>query len=218
MSEPALYWGFNMGSAAAQAIAACAGLPLTLRQVNFGHGEHRNPEYLVINPVGKVPVLGLPDGSILTESAAILLYLCELTPEKTLFPAIGDPTRPALRWLFLMASDLYATMVLNYHYDDFEADAVGVPASIRAKTRDDLADQFAVLEKHALADKTWINVARMGALDIYATMILSWRPSTIDLGRDHPPLARLEAAVWANPSVSTAFRQHQLAAPSSDAA
>lgn len=180
MREHMLYWGPNMGSAAAQAIAACAGLPPTLRQINFGHGEHRNPEYLAINLVRKVPALGLSDGSILTESAAILLYLCELTPEKTLFLAIGDPTRPAaLRWLFFMASDLYATMVLNYHYDDFEADGVGVPAPIRAKARDDLADQFAVLEKHALADKTWINGTRMEALDIYAAMILSWRPSTI---------------------------------------
>ena len=116
MSENVLYWGFNMGSAAAQAIAACAGLPLTLRQVNFGHGEHRSPDYLAINPVGKVPALGLPDGSILTESAAILLYLCELAPDRRLFPAAGDPARPeALRWLFFMASDLYATMVINYH-------------------------------------------------------------------------------------------------------
>lgn len=219
MREHVLYWGCNMGSAAAQAIAACAGLPLTLRQVNFGHGEHRNPDYLAINPVGKVPALGLPDGSILTESAAILLYLCELAPDRRLFPAAGDPARPeALRWLFFMASDLYATMVINYHYDDFEADGVSVPAPIRAKARDDLADQFAVLEKHALADKTWINGARMGALDIYAAMILSWRPSTIDLGRDHPPLARLEAAVWEDPLVGASFRQHQLAAPASDAA
>ena len=61
-----------------------------------------------------------------------------------------------------MASDLYATMVINYHYDDFKADGVNVPALIRAKARDDLADQFAVLEKQALADKTWINGARMG--------------------------------------------------------
>ena len=219
MGEHVLYWGFNMGSAAAQAIAACAGLPLTLRQVNFGHGEHRNPDYLAINPVGKVPALGLLDGSILTESAAILLYLCELAPDRGLFPAAGDPARPgALRWLFFMASDLYATMVINYHYDDFEADGVSVPAPIRAKARDDLADQFAVLEKHALADKTWINGARMGALDIYAAMIMSWRPSTIDLGRDHPPLARLEAAVWEDPLVGASFRQHQLAAPASDAA
>ena len=94
---------------------------------------------------------------------------------------------------------------------------MSVPAPIRAKARDDLADQFAVLEKHALADKTWINGARMGALDIYAAIILSWRPSTIDLGRDHAPLARLEAAVWANPAVSATFRQHQLAARASDA-
>ena len=75
-----------------------------------------------------------------------------------------------------MASDLYATMVINYHYDDFKADGVNVPALIRAKARDDLADQFAVLEKHALADKTWINGAHMGALNIYAAVIPSWRP------------------------------------------
>ena len=37
-------------------------------------------------------------------------------------------------------------------------------------------------------------------------------------GRDHPPLAHLEAAVWANPTISAAFRQHQLATPASDAA
>ena len=54
----------------------------TLRQVNFGHGEHRNPEYLAVNPVGKIPALRLPDGSVMTESAAILLYLCELAPGK----------------------------------------------------------------------------------------------------------------------------------------
>ena len=219
MREHMLYWGPNIGSAAAQAIATCAGLPLTLRQVNFGHGEHRSPEYLAVNPVGKVPALGLPDSSILTESAAILLYLCELAPDRRLFPAAGDPARPeALRWLFFIASDLYATMVINYHYDDFEADGVSVPAPIRAKARDDLADQFAVLEKHALTDKAWMNGARMGALDIYAAMIMSWRPSTIDLGRDHPPLARLEAAVWEDPLVGASFRQHQLAAPASDAA
>ena len=82
MREYITYFGFNMGSAVAQAIAACAGLSLTLRQVNFGHGEHRNPEYLAINPVGKVAALGLLDGSILTKSAAILLYLCELAPDR----------------------------------------------------------------------------------------------------------------------------------------
>ena len=57
-----------------------------------------------------------------------------------------------------------------------------------------------------------------GALDIYAAMILSWRPAAIDLRRDHPRLARLEAGVWADPTVSAAFHQHQLAAPASDAA
>ena len=98
MSEYVLCFGFNMGSAAAQAIAAWPVLPLTLRQVNLGHGEDRNPEYLAINPVGKVRALSLLDGSILTESAAILLYLCELAADRRLFPEAGGPARPeALR-------------------------------------------------------------------------------------------------------------------------
>ena len=219
MSEPLLYWGPNMGSAAAQAIAGLAGIPLSMRQVNFGHGEHRNPEYLAVNPVGKIPALRLPDGCTLTESAAILLYLCELAPEKSLFPAVGSSARPeALRWLFFMASDLYGTLVLNYHYDDFDADGVSVPAPIRAKAWQDLTGQFEVLEKHALTHKTWLGGDRMDARDVYAAMILSWRPATIDLRRDHPRLARLEAGVWADPTVSAAFHQHQLAAPASDAA
>ncbi|MEC7515567.1 MAG: hypothetical protein VX784_10425 [Pseudomonadota bacterium] len=58
----------------------------------------------------------------------------------------------------------------------------------------------------------------MGELIIYDATIMPWRPSIIDLGRDHPPLACLEAAVWEDPLVGASFRQHQLGAPASDAA
>ena len=114
---------------------------LTSRQVNFGHGEHPNPKYLTVNPVGKIPSLKRPDGLVAIESAAILLYLAELAPDRRLFPVAGNPTQPeALRWLSFMANDLYATMVIKYHYDDFEADGVGVPAPVRPKARDALAN------------------------------------------------------------------------------
>jgi glutathione S-transferase len=65
---------------------AAAGRPLELQQelVNLPQGEARSPEHLARNPLGKLPVLELDDGSFLTESVAIVEYLEELHPEPPL--------------------------------------------------------------------------------------------------------------------------------------
>jgi glutathione S-transferase len=60
------------------------GLPYDLRSVNVRKGEQKRPEYLALNPNGKVPVLVDPSGPrgerlVLTESGAILIYLAEKT-------------------------------------------------------------------------------------------------------------------------------------------
>ena len=114
MGDHVLYWGFNMGSAATQAIAACAGLPLTLWQVNFGHGEHRNPDYLAINPVGRVAALAFRTAN--TDRARRSCSICANWRQKAV-PAAGDPARPGLWLVVFMVSDLYATMIC-IHYDD----------------------------------------------------------------------------------------------------
>jgi glutathione S-transferase len=66
---------------------AAAGRALELEQelVNLPQGEARTPEHLARNPLGKLPVLELDDGSFLTESVAIVEYLEELHPEPPLF-------------------------------------------------------------------------------------------------------------------------------------
>ena len=61
--------------------------------------EHKSPEYLAINPMGKVPTIVHGD-TVVTEAAAIALYLADLFPEAGLAPAIGDPARGTyLRWI-----------------------------------------------------------------------------------------------------------------------
>lgn len=61
--------------------------------------EQREPAYLAINPMGKVPAI-LHDGALVTEQVAVYLYLADLYPEAGLAPAIGDPLRgPYLRWV-----------------------------------------------------------------------------------------------------------------------
>src|SRR5262245_14694531 len=60
--------------------------------------EHHGPEYLAINPMGKVPAITHGD-AVVTEQVAIYLYLADLYPEAALAPPIGDPLRgPYLRW------------------------------------------------------------------------------------------------------------------------
>ncbi|MEN9231476.1 MAG: glutathione S-transferase family protein [Thermostichus sp. DG02_5_bins_236] len=56
------------------------GIPYEVVSVNSREGEHRRPEYLAKNPLGQIPALELEDGTVLAESAAILVYLAEDTP------------------------------------------------------------------------------------------------------------------------------------------
>lgn len=76
------------------------GAPYDLKVLDGKAVENREPAYLAINPMGKVPALRHGD-VVITEAAAICAYLADAFPEARLAPPIGDPRRgPYLRWLF----------------------------------------------------------------------------------------------------------------------
>ena len=86
-----------MGSAAVQAALICADLPHQLVQVNFGNSEHKTAECSAINPAGKIPALRLPDGTVLSESGAMMVYLSDLVPERGLqLPSARDGSECSL--------------------------------------------------------------------------------------------------------------------------
>ena len=62
------------------------GLPYTLKLVNLMVGEQSKPEYLAVSPLGKVPTM-VADGEVLTENAALLIYLHAIRPDAGLFPS-----------------------------------------------------------------------------------------------------------------------------------
>ena len=73
--------------------------------VNLMRGEHRSPEFLKINPAGRIPVL--VDGDLtLTESVAIVLYLADKYPEKGLVPTDAKQRAEVNRWLLFAATEL----------------------------------------------------------------------------------------------------------------
>lgn len=83
------------------------GIPFDAQPISFSRKENRAPDYLAINPEGKVPTL-LIDGRPLTEVAGILFYLARRYPEAGLLPA-GDPEAEAkvISWMSFIASTIH---------------------------------------------------------------------------------------------------------------
>ncbi len=80
------------------------GADYDLKLLNLQAGDTRKPEYLAINPMGKVPAITHGD-ALITEQGAIYIYLADLFPKNGLAPAIGDSLRgPYLRWMVYYGS------------------------------------------------------------------------------------------------------------------
>lgn len=77
--------------------------PYQLKLLNLKQGKQKDPSYLAINPMGKVPAIVHGD-AVVTEVIAIYIYLADLFPEAKLAPAISDSGRGTyLRWLVYYA-------------------------------------------------------------------------------------------------------------------
>ena len=80
------------------------GAEYELRLMSLKNKVQLTPEYLAVNPMGKVPAIVHRD-ALVTEQAAIFIYLADLYPEAGLAPSVGDPLRgPYLRWLVFYGS------------------------------------------------------------------------------------------------------------------
>ena len=80
-----------------------AGAPYKTVMIDLANGENRKPEFLAINPMGKLPTI-VHRGTVVTETAAIIAYIADAFPEAGLAPPVGDPSRGTYyRWLFFGA-------------------------------------------------------------------------------------------------------------------
>ena len=91
-------------SGATRALFEELGVDYELHVLNLKTGTQRQPAYLAINPMGKVPAIRHGD-ALITEQPAVFLYLADLYPAAQLAPPIGDPLRgPYLRWMVYYGS------------------------------------------------------------------------------------------------------------------
>ena len=100
MAELTLYHAAPSRSSIVLWMLEEVGEPYDIELLKLSEGDNLKPEYLAINPMGKVQALR-HGGTIITEVAAICTYLADAFPDKQLNVPVGDPRRgPYLKWLF----------------------------------------------------------------------------------------------------------------------
>src|SRR5262245_39231521 len=103
------------GSTIVELALALTGLQHEIETVPYLELGPPRDRLLALNMLGQVPTLQLPDGRVMTESAAIILHLHDAAPDAGLVPPVGDPARPMFqRWLIFIVAALYPT----YTYGD----------------------------------------------------------------------------------------------------
>lgn len=150
-------------------------VPFEAVPVRLSQGEHKQPEFLKMNPYGRVPVL-VDDDLVLSESIAICLYLADKYADQQLISAFGSNERALqYQWLLFSATELEQPLwQIRRH-------TVLYPAEKRLAAEVEIAKEnfkkaAAVLER-ALRDKLYLCGSCFSVADIVVTYTLIWASS-----------------------------------------
>ncbi len=159
------YHSPNTRSSGALILLEELGAPFELRVLNMKAGEQRQPAYLAVNPMGKVPAVRHGE-ALITEQVAIFLYLADLFPQAKLAPAPDDPLRgPYLRWLVYYAACFEPAVVDRAMKRE--------PAPLSTSPYGDYDTMLKTLTEE-LAKGTFILGERFSAADILWGTALGW--------------------------------------------
>jgi GST-like protein len=127
-----------------------------------------------VNPLGQVPTLVLPDGTVMTESLAMIHYVDDVAPKAGLIPPRGDPLRPVFyRWAVHVIAAVYPTFTYGDDPKKWVADEAG-SKQLRASTDAHREEMWRRLE--SIAGSPWFLGERRSALDLYIASMTRWRP------------------------------------------
>ena len=206
-----LFYSPGSASMAPHAMLEETGAKYALKRIDISADKPRDPEYLKLNPLGRVPTLAIAGGETIYESAAITMYLADRHPEAKLAPAVTDPQRgPYYQWLTHLTNTLQDGYLLFFYPD-------------RNTTR---PDQAPGIKDKALArvDGVWSNLdqalgrrgpyllgERCSAADIYMHMLFTWYEPPGSLAPRHANLKRCMDLVGERPAVRRMLQQNDMA-------
>ena len=198
-----LYNRPGSGGFVVEAALTLAGAPFELQEFDSKPGTPLPESFRETNPWGQVPTLVLPDGTMMTEAAAILIHLAACYPDKGLGPAPGTAAHAAmLRWMVFASVNLYEAVLRRGYSFRYTTDPAGHDG-VRAAANARMAEALAVLEA-AIDPGPFLLGAEMSVADIYIAMLFTWFAGGIQA----PRLAALTQGVKQHPIVAPIWRRH----------
>jgi GST-like protein len=178
------------GSVIAEAAFTYAGVPYRLEFVDL---EQRGPSYdrlKSVNPLCQFPTVIMPDGRVLTESAAIILHLADgAPPEAGLAPAASSVNRPVfLRWLIFLVAAIYPTFTYG---DDTSRYVEGEAAQQALRDSTDRLRKQLWLRVETAAGAPYFLGTERSAIDVYIWAMNRWRPRTAWFAEHCPKLTAI---------------------------
>ncbi|MBL6454457.1 glutathione S-transferase family protein [Belnapia sp. T6] len=202
-----LYGDKGSGSAPVEMALAEIGAPVELHAVPLEGDYQLAAEYRRINPMGRIPTLILPDGTVVTESLAILLTLVDRHPEAGLLPPPSDPGRAVeLRWMALVAGEFYPCVTRGDYPERFSADPAHAPA-IKARAIEMGRDIWRLIEAQ-IEPAPYLLGERFSVADLYLAFLSRWMGGREWTPANCPKVESIARAVAARPSVAPVWAKH----------
>ncbi|MDM0014424.1 glutathione S-transferase family protein [Variovorax sp. J22P168] len=194
-----LYGAPGSGATPVHAALKLIGAPVKAIDVAPWQGEVERQKVVAINPMQQVPVLVLPSGEVMTESAAMLIWLGDRYPAAGLAPLANESARVQyLRWMSFVSAAIYS---LYWIRDDpsrlaLTADA---KATVLDRTAERIAQCWRDMDAQLPRGCRYLLGDRLGMLDLYVTVVSRWRPGRMRFYRRAPRMAEVVRRVDAEP-------------------
>lgn len=167
-----LYYYSNNASLAVHFLLHEMRLDYELLLVDRKTNGQKSAQYLKLNPAGRIPTL-IDGDTVIFESPAICIHLCEQHPEKGLIPPLGSKERPQfLQWLTYLNNTLQAELMVRYYPQKHTTDENAIPGIIAAQD-ERIAEVLAVLDKQLLGNNYLLG-DRISACDFFLFMLAEW--------------------------------------------
>ena len=203
----ALYGGRGCGSAAIEALLEWAGVAYTFHDVEPNRAGPEAEAFFAINPLRQVPTVRFGDGTVLSESAAIILALAEQHPAARLLPPVGEVARiAALRWIVFIAANIYPAIGIG-DFPERWVEGIDARQALKEGSRKRLEYYWELLER-ALKPAPYLAGHEMTALDVYAAMLAQWRPGRAWIDAHCPHIASALALVERQPFVARVWERN----------
>jgi GST-like protein len=204
-----LYGARGSGSAAVEAALELCGARYHIVNAASWEPDSALAELERVNPLRQVPALVLPDGSVLSESAAILIHLGLAFPASGLLPAQPAARDQAICGLVFIAANCYAAIgIIDYPERWCDEATAPMKEHVRRGTRARLHRCWEIFADRFPAPGTYLGGDTPGAPDLLAAVVSKWSGARQHLRTARPGFAALLERIDAHPGVAPVFARH----------